>query len=59
MVLQLLFSFFLLGWLLHMFFLCHVSSFSVCQKESSEGMLHAGLEASAIFSKGCLDGLQT
>lgn len=31
----------------------HLSSFSVCQEESCEGMLRAGLVASAIFSKAC------
>lgn len=40
--------------LLQMLFFCHASSFSVCQRESSEGMLHAVLVASAIFSKGCV-----
>lgn len=53
---------FLLGWLLHMLFLCHAYSFYVCQKKGSEGVLHTGLVASAIFSKDVLeslDGLHT
>lgn len=48
---------FLLGWLLHMLFLCHASSFCVCQRKISEEVLHTGLVASAILSKDMLESL--
>lgn len=53
---------FRLGCLLHVLFLCHASSFCVCQRKSSEEVLHTGLVASSIFSKyvlESLDGLHT
>lgn len=40
-----------------MLFLYHASSFCVCQRKSSEEVLHTGLVASAIFSEDVLKTL--